>query len=230
MNPFSISDVIQEEDGRRIIEINPLPDKYCSFDCVFCSLGRTSVKSDDYIPMDSSEFIKDLEKKLKEEKPDLVYISPWGEGLVNPDLKRIIKAIKSSGSKVSLLSNGYAFMRPEYRETLMLCDELTGEIAATNEKDFQKLQRPKEGYTLEEYISNMENFRKDYKGFFILDITVLKNYTDSPEAFLVYKKVMQRLKPDKMIISTPSSGKYGEAFGVEPERISQLQGYLSWQL
>ena len=42
------------------------------------------------------------------------------------------------------------------------CDEVMGEIKVITEEHFQKIQRPIQGYTLDEYISRMddERFRK----------------------------------------------------------------------
>lgn len=46
MKPFSIGEVYLNKNNERIRDINPLPENYCSFDCVFCPLGRTKVKTD----------------------------------------------------------------------------------------------------------------------------------------------------------------------------------------
>ena len=42
---------IYKEEGRRILELNILPEKYCNFDCVFCPIGRSAHK-----PVDTVEF------------------------------------------------------------------------------------------------------------------------------------------------------------------------------
>ena len=36
---FSYKD-IYVEDGKKVLEMNILPEKYCNFDCVFCPIGR----------------------------------------------------------------------------------------------------------------------------------------------------------------------------------------------
>ena len=42
-NNFSYKDVYVEE-GKKVLEINILPEKYCNFDCVFCPIGRSKNK------------------------------------------------------------------------------------------------------------------------------------------------------------------------------------------
>ncbi|SCH00084.1 Uncharacterised protein [uncultured Clostridium sp.] len=40
MNSFTYKDVYIE-DGKRILEINILSEKYCNFDWIFCPIGRS---------------------------------------------------------------------------------------------------------------------------------------------------------------------------------------------
>ena len=54
-------------------------------------------------------------------------------------------------------------------------------------EDFKKLQRPIEGYTLENYIENMVSFNKQYNGKFIFEITIIKKYND--DASHHYRKI-----------------------------------------
>ena len=56
MGGFSYKD-IYIEDGRRVLEVNILPEKYCNFDCIFCPIGRSQNKVDtqkSFDEMDSS--------------------------------------------------------------------------------------------------------------------------------------------------------------------------------
>ena len=82
------------------------------------------------------------------------------EALVNDKVSQIIDFIKSKGLKVRLISNGYILSKDEYINMANKCDEIIGEIKAITEEDFKKLQRPIEGYTLEDYIENMVSFNK----------------------------------------------------------------------
>ena len=45
MELFTYKD-IYDEAGKRILEVNILPEKYCTFDCVFCPIGRSPHKVD----------------------------------------------------------------------------------------------------------------------------------------------------------------------------------------
>ena len=109
---------------------------------------------------DYSSSISELDSIIEKTQPDLVFINSKGEALVNDKVSQIIDFIKSKWLKVRLLSNGYILSKDEYINIANKCDEIIGEIKAITEEDFKKLQRPIEGYTLEDYIENMVSFNK----------------------------------------------------------------------
>ncbi|MDV3428844.1 MAG: radical SAM protein [Bacillota bacterium] len=225
MEAFSISNIYIDGKGRKTIDINPLPEKYCSFDCVFCPLGRTEFKTDEsyYFPK-TKDFMIKLENILREGKIDFVFINPWGEALANSELIDIIKVIKSYGAGVRLLSNGYIFSYPKYWDVLNLCDEVIGETTALTEQDFVKFQRPMKGFTLEDYIENMERFNKQFGGKFILDITILGLYSKNEGAIDKLKEIINRIKPEEYFLETPG-GKY-KAMGLSPHELDSIREKL----
>ena len=80
-NNFSYKDVYVEE-GKRVLEINILPEKYCNFDCVFCQIGRSKNKIDvptefedyDVALAESVEKLKDVIKRINPDKIEIVRI------------------------------------------------------------------------------------------------------------------------------------------------------------
>ena len=190
---FSYKD-IYVEDGKKVLEMNILPEKYCNFDCVFCPIGRSKNKIDEPVSFeDYSSSISELDSIIEKTQPDLVFINSKGEALVNDKVSQIIDFIKSKGLKVRLLSNGYILSKDEYINIANKCDEVIGEIKAITEEDFKKLQRPIEGYTLENYIENMVSFNKQYNGKFIFEITIIKKYNDDEESVQKIKDVIKRI-------------------------------------
>ncbi|HYF82184.1 MAG TPA: radical SAM protein [Clostridia bacterium] len=226
MGGFSYKD-IYIEDGQRVLEINILPEKYCNFDCIFCPIGRSYNKVDtpqSFAEMDNS--LRELESKLEKNKVDLVFINSKGEALVNEKIRDIIELIKSKGLPVRLLSNGYLLGRNEYKEIANMCDEVIGEIKAVTEEDFQKIQRPIEGYTLEEYISNMITFNKQYKGKFILEVTIIKGYNDTEKTINKVKNIINELSPDKIIAARMNDERFKKKLGISNERFNEISKIL----
>lgn len=226
MGGFSYKD-IYIEDGQRVLEMNILPEKHCNFDCIFCPIGRSNNKVD--TPQSFGELensLRELESKLEENKVDLVFINSKGEALVNEKIRDVIDLIKGKGLPVRLLSNGYLLGRDEYKEIANICEEVIGEIKAITEEDFQKIQRPIEGYTLEEYISNMITFNRQYKGKFILEVTIIKGYNDTEEAIDKIKNIIKELSPDKIIVERMNDEKFKKKLGISDERFDEISKLL----
>ena len=226
MSGFSYKD-IYIEDGQRVLEMNILPEKRCNFDCIFCPIGRSQNKIDtpqSFEEMESS--LIELESKLEKNKVDLVFINSKGEALVNDRITDIIELIKGKGLHVRLLSNGYLLGREEYKEIANMCDEVLGEVKAVTEEDFQKAQRPIEGYTLEEYISNMISFKKQYKGKFIFEVTIIKGYNDTEESVNKIKNIIKELSPVKIIVERMEDERFKKKLGISDERFNEIKGTL----
>ncbi|MBP2032794.1 wyosine [tRNA(Phe)-imidazoG37] synthetase (radical SAM superfamily) [Clostridium algifaecis] len=226
MGNFSYKD-IYIEDGKRVLEVNILPEKYCNFDCIFCPIGRSYNKVDkpqSFQEMESS--LKGLESMIENNKVDLVFINSKGEALVNDKISNIINLIKSKGLPVRLLSNGYLLGRNEYIKIANMCDEIIGEIKAISEEDFQKIQRPIDGYTLEEYISNMILFNKQYEGKFILEVTIIKGYNDTEKSINKIKNIITELSPDKIIAERMNDERFKKKLGISTERLDEISKVL----
>lgn len=226
MKPFWVSKIYLNE-GKKTIDIRPLPSKYCSFDCVFCPFGRTKVKTDSAdIIKGTDNFIKELEYNLQKNKIDIVFINPNGEALANSELKNIITTIKKHNIEIELLTNGYILNNIEYRDTLNLCDKVIGELAVTTEENFKKIQRPLEGYTLKKYIDNMTEFNKWFKGKFTIAITILKGYSDNEDDIEFFKNAIKRIQPDDITLETPTREKFKNAFGIYEEKLKYIEQRL----
>lgn len=226
MSGFSYKD-IYSEDGKRILEVNILPEKHCNFDCIFCPIGRAQNKVDtqkSFEEMDSS--LKELESMIENTKAELVFINSKGEALVNENIIDIINIIKGKGVPVKLLSNGYILNWPEFKEIANMCEEVIGEIKVASNEDFQKIQRPIEGYTFENHISNMKAFREQYKGKFILEVTILKGYNDDEESIQKLKSVIKEISPNKVIIERLEDEKFKKKLGIPDERFEKISNSL----
>lgn len=226
MGGFSYKD-IYIEDGRRVLEVNILPEKHCNFDCIFCPIGRSQNKVDtqkSFEKIDSS--INELESMIENTKAELIFINAKGEALVNDKIGDIVDLIKAKGLPVKLLSNGYLLGRDEYIKIANKCDEVVGEIKVVTEEDFQKIQRPIEGYTLVEYISNMVSFNKQYKGKFIFEITIIKGYNDDEESIQKIKNIIKEISPGEIIVARMEDERFKKKLGITDERFEEISNAL----
>lgn len=222
MNSFSYKD-IYVEDGQKVLEVNILPEKYCNFDCIFCPVGRSHNKADSqksFGKIDSS--LAELECIIEKTKAELIFINSKGEALLNEKISDVIAFIQRKSMPVRLLSNGYLLGKNEYMKVANMCDEVVGEIKVITEEDFQKAQRPVNGYTLAEYVANMVAFNKQYKGKFILEITVIKGYNEDDASIQHIKDIVKRIAPDKISLARIEDERFKKKLGITDERFEEI--------
>lgn len=226
MNNFTYKNVYIEE-GKKVLEVNILPEKHCNFDCIFCPIGRSKNKVDTQKSFDEIDIsLAELNKKIDETKAELVFINSKGEAFINDKILDIIDFIKNKGVSVRLLSNGYLLGREEFIKIANKCDEIVGEIKVITEEDFQKVQRPIDGYTLEKYINNMISFNKQYKGGFIFEVTIIKGYNDDEESVEKLKEVIKQISPDKIIVARMDDDIFKKKLGISDEKFKEISQEL----
>lgn len=189
--------------------------------------GRSYNKVDTPQSFDKiDDSLRELERMIEKYKAELVFINSKGEALLNDKVCDVIELVKRKRVPVRLLSNGYLLGKDEYIKVANMCDEIIGEIKTISKKDFQKIQRPIVVYTLEEYISNMILFNKQYKGKFILEVTIIKGYNDNEESINKIKSIIDELSPNKVIIERMNDEKFKQKFGISNERFDKISKTL----
>ncbi|NLM49936.1 MAG: radical SAM protein [Clostridiaceae bacterium] len=217
------------KDGKKVLKVNILPERYCTFDCIFCPCGRTSNKQETQTDFPGNDdAILELEKILDEKKNqiDIVFLNSKGEALLNKRVGDIIDLIKRKNKPIRLLSNGYLLGKDPYKKIAQKCDEVIGEVRVVTDKDFQKTHRPLLGYTFDEHISNMAEFKKEYSGTFILEINILKGYSDTDLAVEKLKEIINIIKPDIVKVEPMEDERFMKKYGIEEERLQKIKATL----
>lgn len=96
----------------RSLGIDLVPFKTCTFDCIYCQLGRTTCKTverREYVPV--PDVIKELTRKLDDgPSPDYVTLSGSGEPTLHSGLAEIIAMTKQlTSAPLAVLTNGSLF-------------------------------------------------------------------------------------------------------------------------
>lgn len=227
MGFMRVKKVYTDSENRKVMEINALPSKHCTFRCIFCPVGQTGEQTEEAFHFEETgPFLFSLAERIDAEKPDLLFINSMGESFANAQLEEITALAKERKVPVSLYTNGYLLGKPEFAGIASLCDEVSGEIKAANEASFQKLQRPLAGYSLEDYLKNMIRFRENYNGRFIVYVTLIKGANDDPDSIEWIGKTLRRLNPTRVVFETFTDEKFGKAFGVSDEKLEEVKQAL----
>lgn len=227
MGQMRVKKIFADPENRKIMEVNVLPGKYCTFSCVFCPIEEKGVQTDETFHFEETgPFLEALKERIEAEKPDALYINSMGEAFLNNQLEDIIALAKKHGMEVILYTNGYLLGDPRYASTASLCDEVTAEVKAVTEESFQKLQRPLKGYTLETYWENMAHFREGYGGKFTVYVTLIRGWNDDEASIARIKELLSRLSPTQVFVDSFSDEKFGPTWGVAPAEVERIRKVL----
>jgi len=214
-----------DQNGRKVLELGVLPQKHCTFHCVYCPLGpgvRTELAH--FGP--EEEILSELDAILANTEAETVFLRGNGEPLVHDGLKAILQRIKKKGFRLGMYSNGYLLGKPGYMELADLCDEILGNLTVASTEGMHKVHRPVEGYSFEGWVEGMAAFKAQYKGEFTLKVTIFRNYSDSEAQVETLKAAVKKIRPDVLVVDTMRHGNAVKGFAISEERLSEIRKEL----
>jgi len=173
----------------------------CTFDCIYCQLGKTIrhiVKRRIFIP--TSEIVKELES-LPQLDIDYITLSGTGEPTLASNLGEVVFEIKKRfKNKLAVLTNATLLHDPQVRKELSLVDLVVAKLDAPNEQIFKTINVPTNGITLGMVISGIRKFNAEYPGKLALQIMFVpenKGYAIDLAA------LAKQLNPVEVQVNTP---------------------------
>lgn len=213
----------------RSLGVDIVTYKYCTYDCIYCQLGKTINKTIIRSPYISpNEILEEIERFLKEEKIHIDYISLSGSGepTLHSGIKNIINGIKKiTEIPVAVITNGSLLYLDEVREDLLCADLILPSMDAVTKEIFEKINRPASGISLDKIIHGLIEFRKIYKGRIWLEILFCKDINDNEAEVLKMLEVIKEISPDKIHLNTvvrPPSEKWAKALTQEEMKKIQM--------
>jgi len=183
------------------IDLLATEGKTCSFDCIYCQLGRTVhslTGRKEFVPI--SRLVTELEQ-FRDIPADYATFSGMGEPTLASNLGHAIDVVKRTlHLHVAVLTNSSLMVQENVRQELLRADVVIAKLDAPIEGLFQIINRPIVRNSLEEIIQGIRAFRSEYKGRLALQMMFMeqnRNYS------LQMVKVAQDLSPDEVQINTP---------------------------
>lgn len=165
----------------RSLGVDLLPLKICSFDCIFCQLGRTpatTLQRKEYV--ETGSVIRELEQWLESgSEADFITLSGSGEPSLHSKFGEVIRFVKAN-SKIStaLLTNATLLSWPEVREQAMQADLLKVSLSAWDQGSLEKINRPHPELSFDAMISGLRKLSTEYKGSLMLEVFLVQGVND----------------------------------------------------
>lgn len=188
--------------------IDPIPQKTCNWNCVYCQLGRSTPMTNErreYIPCEA--ILAEVDEALCSHVPgeiDWVTFVGSGEPTLHSGLGEMIRGVKAQTSiPVAVITNGALAYLPEVRADLSLADVVLPTLDAGSEGLYRKINRPWPELTFERLINGLLAFRAEYKGMFWVEVMLVRGLNDGETALRELASVLDRIKPDQVHLSLP---------------------------
>ena len=203
-----------------------VPYKVCTFNCIYCQVGRTTRHTAEraaFVPV--NDVIGEVREKLAiGARPDYVTLSGSGEPTLHSGLAEVIAGIKKlTEVPVAILTNGSLLSDPDVRKACALADVVLPSLDAGDEEQFQRINRPCAGFTLEDLVAGMAAFREEYGGEIWLELFLIKGINDDEHSAANLNRLIARIRPDRVQLNTavrPTAE--ADAKALSPEEMDHL--------
>jgi wyosine [tRNA(Phe)-imidazoG37] synthetase (radical SAM superfamily) len=190
----------------RSLGVDLVPYKTCTFDCIYCDLGKTTHKTvsrQSLVPPEEVERELEFSLSILGKEPDYITVSGSGEPTLNQNIGRILKSIKGRTSvPLAVLTNGSLLFNEEVRNDLMEADVVLPSLDVVSDVTFQCLNRPHPSLKIDEIISGLIQFRKQYRGRIWLEVVFCRGINDDKEEIQKLKRAIGEVQPDRVQLNT----------------------------
>ena len=189
----------------RSLGLDLIPHKTCSYDCIYCQLGRTTNKTTarrEYVSC--NDVLLEIKEKLAQGLDcDYISLAGCGEPTLHSSIGELIKGIKKLTTiPVVVLTNGSLLYLPEVQDALMKADLIIPSLDAGDEDLFHYVNRPHKDISFDVMVNGIIDFTRKFSGRVWLEVLLISGVTGmAPEA----KKIAiwaEKIGADKVQLNT----------------------------
>jgi wyosine [tRNA(Phe)-imidazoG37] synthetase (radical SAM superfamily) len=189
----------------RSLGIDLVPWKTCSYDCIYCQLGRTTCKTvqrQEWVPLE--KVLQELKERVQV-KPDYITLSGSGEPTLFSRLGDLLERIKTiTNIPVAVLTNGSLLWKEDLQRQLLPADLVIPSLDAGNETLFRRVNRPHDSLRFEQMLSGLIAFRRRFRGQYWLEVFLVGAYSTFEAELAAIRRCVDLIQPDRVQLNTVS--------------------------
>jgi len=209
--------------------VDLIPAKTCSFDCLYCQVGKTTKRTVDpepFVPV--HEVVEEVRKKLPECVPDAITLAGSGEPTLHSEIDQVIASIKKiTETRVVILTNGSLFWKEEVRHRVLEADVIMPTLTSAYDHTFRMIHRPHPELDLNMIVDGLTKLRQDYRGQLFLEVVFLAGINDTEKEIEGLKVLIERISPEKIQLNTvvrpPSDSR---AISLDLKKLEEIMVFL----
>jgi len=208
--------------------VDLVPYKTCSYDCVYCQIGKTTHKTierKEYVNLE--EVLSEFEQKLSEGlQANYITLTGSGEPTLNSRCGEIIRAIKQlTEIPIAVIHNGSLLWDPSVREDLAAADLVIPSLDAGDALTFEKVNRPQRSISYDKMLSGLIAFSKAFQGKIWLEVLLLGGSTATETEVAKIAAQVRKIRPNLVhlkIVARSSSMNFDYEFS-ETEMLNLMK-------
>lgn len=211
----------------RSLGIDIIPFKTCTYDCIYCQLGKTTDKTDkcsEFCPV--GEIVANVEKAVKSiPNIDYLTLSGSGEPLLHSGAPKLVDILKREFNiPVAVLTNGSLLYRNEIADTLANADVVMPTLAADCERTFEIIHRPYQTIKFDNVIEGIIKFSKNFDHELWLEVFLIEGINSEIDKIKSIKTIINQIEPHKVQVNTVTRPASDEsAVAVNEKKLNDLK-------
>ncbi|MEW6059717.1 MAG: radical SAM protein [Actinomycetota bacterium] len=168
----------------RSLGINNIPPKICSYDCVYCQVGKTpSTQLEPRSIYRPEELVRAVFRQVEQvravgESIDYLTFVPDGEPTLDANLGLTIGLLRGLEIPIAVISNGSLAWRREVREALRAADWVSVKVDAAEEKAWRRLNRPPDALALDTVLDGIRALADGFPGRLVAETMLVEGIND----------------------------------------------------
>lgn len=190
--------------------IDIVPPSTCTFDCVYCQLGKTLHKVDNWVGIEfpnTEEIMRALKLHLKKyDKVDFITISGSGEPTLNPQLGEIANRIRAlTNLPLVLITNSSLLTYDTVLNNAKKFDIVMPSLDAGDNKTFKMINRPAKGFNINEIADAIKRLKQESRGEIWLEVMLVKGKITNAasESIANITKKIGEIHPNLVFLNSP---------------------------
>jgi len=189
----------------RSLGVDLTPPKTCSYDCIFCQLGRTThltTERREYVP--TEKVLEEIREWFRDPAPvDVITLAGSGEPTLHIGFGEVLRELRKRGApRTLLLSNGSLFSNPDVRRSAREADIVKLSLSAWDDASLARINRPTPGLRFSGILEGMRRFREEYDGELRLEVFLIAGLNTLPEDVARIAEFARMIRPDRIQLNT----------------------------
>ncbi len=180
-------------------------EKTCSYDCVFCQVGRTpktTLERACFVPV--AEVLAEFDAWLAAGgKADHITLAGAGEPTLHAGFGDVLDGLAArSPIPTVLMSNGSLFNLPEVREAAARASIVKVSLSGWDDASWRRINRPPASLRFEPMLQGLQSFAGSFRGTLWVEVFLVRGINDQPGQVGRIAALVNGLKPARVHLNT----------------------------